>query len=335
MASNFRDEELSRTGFFGRNKIVLIAVIIACVLFAAAFFMERSKSVVDIIPVLRGEISLQNGFAITTTREQYPILIKKDDPIVGSKLRFSGDPRSLFAETAAFLVESGDIVVEVGAHFGYNAVRIGNKLGRHGKYYAFEPNDGIAAYFRKSIMLNDLEDIVVLKTVAVSNTEETISIDDYLSISKNPDGSFTKPRSITADCSTLDIELAGELRPVSLLLADIPGLEFDIIGGAKKLIDNSDKIKIIISLNKEIASTRYHAGRELKKMQERGFRIYMAEGFHRCKEADIDEIISQKEAVVILSKQRLSFTVPQEEKSKKTDSKRKPAPKEKKHKSKK
>jgi FkbM family methyltransferase len=262
--------------------------------------------VIDIIPVLRGEITLKDGMAITTTKEQYPILIKKDDPIVGSKLRFSGDIRSLFAETAIFLAKSGDVVAEVGSHFGYNVIGIGHKLGQAGKYYAFEPNSGIAAWLRKSLVLNDLQEVVCLKSVAIANAEETIAIDDYLSIVKNEKGEFTKPRTIMVDCSTLDIELAGETRPVNMLLADIPGLEFSIIRGAKDIIDRSENIQIIISVDKAVVATKYNLRKELEKMQERGFLLYVAEGPHSCREVTVEEIISKNEAVIIMTKNKLA-----------------------------
>jgi FkbM family methyltransferase len=265
--------------------------------------MEKSKSVQNMIPTLRGEVLLENGFSITTTRKHYPIVIKKDDPIVGSRLRLSGNIRSAFAETVISLAQKGEAVVEIGAHFGYNVINIAKKISNSGKYYAFEPNDGILTCLKKSVILNDLEDVVVCKNVAASDTEGTISIDDYLSITKKSKKDYTKPRSILVRSNTIDNELGSELRPISMLLIDIPGSEFSILKGAENTIAHSPNIKIVISIDPQELSKNLNLEGELRKFSNRGFHFYLAETPNKYVKIGIRDILLQKrETIVVIAR---------------------------------
>jgi FkbM family methyltransferase len=294
-------------GFFDKNKLVALIIIVACLLFVFVFFVEKSQVIIDMVPVMRGEVSLDGGFSITTIRNQYPILIKKDDPIVGSRLRFSGDVKSLFSEISIFLAPSDGVVVEVGSHFGYNAINIAKKMKSPGKYYAFEPNAGVFSCLRKSIVLNDIDKIVQLKNVAIFDQENVIPITDCLSPIKNPDGTFTKPRSIVANCDTLDKELADEPRPVSLLMADVAGSEFCVLKGAQKIIENSPDIKMVLAFDRDDSMKSADVKFELQKLKNLGFNFYLVDSFDSFMKADIEEIMSRREGVLVIMKDKLNL----------------------------
>ncbi|MDR1982580.1 MAG: FkbM family methyltransferase [Holosporaceae bacterium] len=300
--------EKQETSFFSRNKLVSISIIIACMLFLGIFIMEKSQSVINMVPMLRGEISFEDGFSITTTKNRYPILIKKDDPFIGSQLRFSGDVKSIFSETAISLAQNDEIVVEIGAHFGYNVLNIAKKTKGLRKYYAFEPNCGVLSCLRKSVVLNDLDDIVVLRDVAISDEKKSFPIDDCLSVTKTPRGEYTKPRTIIVNSNTLDDELENEpLTSISMLLIDIPGSEFSILKGAEKIIANSPDIKIIISFNNKASSEYFDIENELKKMEQQGFIFYLVETLNNYTQVNIPDILSKKEVVIIMTKNKLNF----------------------------
>ncbi|MDR1551717.1 MAG: FkbM family methyltransferase [Holosporaceae bacterium] len=307
MGNYFADDQTdNKGGFFHRNKGVSFAVIIACMLFIITFFLEKSKIIIDMVPILRGEVSLERDFSITTTKEGYPLVIKKNDPTVGSKVRFFGDIRSVFSETAMFFAKKGDLVAEVGPHFGYNLVRISKKLGEGGRYYAFEPNNSIFSRLRKSVVLNDLEEIAILRNVAISNKTEIISVPDCLSKIKTEDGIYKKNREINVTCSTLDKELAGETRQVSLLLIDVPGFEFATINGAEKILASSSDVKIIIYLDRIRASKNANEEAELNKLKARGFLFYLVNDHpDSCAEVGVFDILSKEEAVIVMTKKKL------------------------------
>jgi FkbM family methyltransferase len=307
--TDYSFEKKQEEGFFVKNKALSLAVIMACMIFIGVFFAEKSKTVINAIPMIRGEVSLSGGFSITTIKGKYPILIKKDDPIVGSKLRFSGDARSDFAETAISLAQEDEIVVEAGSHFGYNAISIAKKLKKPSKYYAFEPNEGIFSCLRKSVILNDLDDVVILKNVAISDSERAFSIDDFLSIIKIPQGHYTKPRKIIVSGSTIDRELFEEPRPVSLLLIDVPGVEFSILRGAERIIENSRDIRILVSFDKTASSKNCAVEEEFQKLKSRGFNFYLVddENISERKQVDVSDILSKDEALIIMTRNELKI----------------------------
>ncbi|MDR2766134.1 MAG: FkbM family methyltransferase [Holosporaceae bacterium] len=304
MEESYFDEK-PEAGFFSKNKMVIWSVIISSMICALAVHVERHKTVENIIPVLRGEVSLGEDFVITTIKNKSPILIKKDDPFVGSQLRFSGDIKSLFSVAADSLCKPKDVVLEVGAHFGYNAINLGNHLRHSGKYYAFEANHTVFSCLKKSIALNDLVRVIFPKCIAISGHVGACSIDDCISMKALPQGGFTKPNVIHVKCSTIDTELADEASSVTLLLIDIPGLEFPIINGAKKAIHGSRHIKIIVSFDNEASSSSCDVQEELKKLAAAGFKFYVIEAPNVHTPVDIPEIISRGKAVLVITRDDL------------------------------
>ncbi|MDR2781381.1 MAG: FkbM family methyltransferase [Holosporaceae bacterium] len=298
-------ENSEKRGFFSRNRIVSLAIIIACLLFVIIFFIEKSKVFVDMVPIIRGEISLDGGFSITLIKNRYPILIKKDDPIVGSRLRFSGDIKSIFSETSLLLAPNHGVIAEVGSHFGYNAINIAKKMGDLSRYYTFEPNSKVFSCFLKSIVLNDLDKIVCPKNVAISDSVSSIAINDCLSTAKNVYETHAKQRAIIVNSSTLDEELKNEQMPVSFLMIDIPGSEFLILRGAKKIIEKSPDIKIVLSFSRKNSLKNTDVRLELQKIKELGFVFYVVEGLGNLVLANIDDILSKDEVVVVMTRNKL------------------------------
>ncbi|MDR0968066.1 MAG: FkbM family methyltransferase [Holosporaceae bacterium] len=294
-----------KKSFFARNITVATAIITACFLFITSYFIEKSQTIANIIPTLRGEVPLENGFAITITKKGYPILIKKDDPIVGRKLRFTGEVNSLFSEVAFLLAQTNDVIAEVGAHFGYNAVTIGKKIKGTGKYYAFEPNHTALSCLRKSVVLNNLEEVVNLKNVAICDGKKRMTIDDCLSAVKTRDGKYATFRTISVEGDSIDEELFAEPKPISLLLVDLPGLEFPIIRGADRTLAKSDDIKILISFSLTESSKNCDVKSELSKLEEQGFKFYIAKNAYTYERTETSDILNLKEAVIIITKKEL------------------------------
>jgi FkbM family methyltransferase len=296
-----------RESFF-KNKTVLVSVVISSILFIFVFFLEKSRYIIDLIPTLRGEVSLNDEIVITTTKNRSPILIRKDDPFIANNLRFFGNIKSDFAEVADSVCKKGDVVVEVGSHFGYNSITLGSKLKGNGKLYGFEPNIHVFSFLKKSVMLNDLEDTVILRNVAVSNSNGTCEIDDVFNIVKAKDGPQEKLRHINVNCVTLDGEIGNINSPVNLLLVDIPGCEFQIIGGASDMIKNSPDIIIVVMFDQQESSQNVNVHSEIENLIKHGFRFYWCDDkkkMHPLK-ATPEDIIEKNKAILVITKKQLT-----------------------------
>jgi FkbM family methyltransferase len=310
MGDNYSDGKQEK-GFFNRNKAVAFAIIISCMLFVFIFFMEKSKSVLNMVPMFRGEVPLAEGFVITTIRHKYPIVIKKNDPFIGRQLRFFGDIKSIFAAVADSMCNQDDIVVEVGAHFGYNVLSLGNRLRNGGKYYAYEPNISIISCLRKSVVLNDLEGVVYPRNVAISDVEGVYHLEDCLSLAQEQDDDLIaaspEAKFIDVKCSTLDKELANESKPITLLLIDIPGLEFSIIKGALGIMSRSPGIRLIVALDLDASSSSRNIDpqKELRELERSGYKLYIADAPNVYISSKIPEILARKKVVLLITKRDL------------------------------
>ncbi|MDR2268369.1 MAG: FkbM family methyltransferase [Holosporaceae bacterium] len=291
---------MSEGNFFEKNRPFYIIAIVAFFLFMIIIVMEKYRVMEDLIPMLRGEVSLENDIIVTSTRGKNPLLVKKTDPFIGKRLRMSGAVKSIFSETILDMCHSNDVVVEVGAHFGYNSVLLGKKV-KDGKVYCLEPNSSIFSYLRKNIIINDLESVCILKNVAISGVKGDCVIEDYFTIL----GSHNKQNTIHVSCNTLDNEIKERINSVNLLAIDIPGMEFLILSGAAKMLSESADIVVVVTFNKEESSKRVDIAGELKRLHSSGFHFYLAGGSNDISPITIAEILELTNAVLIFSKRLL------------------------------
>jgi FkbM family methyltransferase len=253
------------------------------------------------VPTLRGEVSLGRDIVITTLKTGEPIIVKKNDGSVGNQLRFSGYVRSKFDEVVHSFHENAKIIVEVGAHFGYRTVLFGKHMEKKGKVYAFEPNIGLLSLLKKSLILNDLKDNVILKNMAISDHSGNINIIDELAI----DSTRTEqPRYVVVNCNTLDDEMKSEENPIDLLSIDIPGSEFSILRGSYKMIDRSPNIVIVVAFDNDPVSK--DAPAELQKLANMGFYFYCYDNQRLLTKLNITELLQQKEVILVITKKNLN-----------------------------
>lgn len=287
--------------FLARNKLISYFVIIAATLLLVVFALEKSKPLRNLIPALRGEVTLANGLVITTIRNKYPIIIRKDDPFIGTQLRFSGDVFSNFSEAAEKICQSNDKIVEVGAHFGFNTIVLGKKIGPGGKIYVYEPNSTIFKCLQKSVCLNELDKNVELRNIAMGDHIGVCDIDDVMSVVRYESGELSKADVKSVACSTLDEDLRG--KKISLLLIDLPGQEFHIVNHARQLIENSDDLKILLSFK----DTGENGSEEqvLDYLMERGYKCYEVTSGPVFTLVTREEIMSRSEGVLLFSKGQL------------------------------
>lgn len=291
-----------KQGYLARNKPVTVAVVISFILLVFVIFLEKSKAWLTFIPKMRGEVNIDSEFVITRIKNRFPLVIRKHDPFISNQLRFSGHLNSHFSKVADMLCNSGDTVAEVGACFGYNTIPIADKLRNNGKFYAYEANKSICNNLKKSIALNDLEDVVVLKHLALTSSDGQCSIDDYMSLSLEQ----TKAsQTIQCKCSTIDKEFPNG-KKLTRLLVDIPEYGLDILKGAKELIENSSDLKIVFAFDYETLSKRYNVENEFKNLAAKGMRFYTVNKFAEYNPIHINEMRSLRNTVIVISREPLN-----------------------------
>lgn len=311
----YQEEE----GFFARNKIVSYSIIISCMLFIFVFACDWAKSLRRFIPIFRGEISLNRGIVITKIHDTYPILIRANDPFFGSRLRYYGTNKSTFAHAAHLLCKPTDNIADVGAYFGYTSIIVGTEILKQqantqncGKIFSYEPNERICSYFKKSVVLNDLENIIQINPVAIMDRIGNCNIYNALALKsmsrqkKYEPELDQEPQELTVRCSTLDKELGCKVDHLNLLLVDVGGIAFLVLRGAGELIEKSPDVKILVNFNKAEVEEFSDCAAEFLRLKDQGMRFYLVKDYGELLvETNPKAIMQEEEAVFLIMRQRL------------------------------
>lgn len=165
-------------------------------------------------------------------------------------------------------VKPGDIVVECGANIGYYTTLLSRLVTKTGKVYSYDANPEVLQLADLSVKMNGFSDTAVLKNACVSNKCGTakfkcLMLDPYKFIGCSNIGkshivadtdAVTSEESNCASSGyvihnvntiTLDSDL-NDVKQIDWLRMDIEGAEILAIQGAKRLIEASPNIKIVI-----------------------------------------------------------------------------------------
>ena len=286
-----------------KNKVISFSIVISCILFVVVLALEKTKMIFKFVPMFRGEVSV-NNFVITTTNDGSPILVNEDNQNVGGQLRVFGTVRSRFNNIISDFYNDNSVVVEVGPQFGYNTISLAKGLKDGGKVYAFEANSRICSALRKTLVLNNIDDKVVIKDIAISDHKGICDIPDVLSIKELSDGTYSKARIFSAQCSTLDEEMVDENRPVDLVAVDIPDMEIPILRSCESIIERSPDIVLVFTFDNEPVNSG--AETEFTKLKAKGLKFYITtEKGKYTRIESVDELLKEKDVILIITRRDL------------------------------
>ncbi len=199
------------------------------------------------LPMPDGTLLVQSLFGIK-------YLIDPNDLIIAPNLvvyrQWEADLSAMMAAYA-----SPDMAfVDVGANFGYFSCLMGSLIGNRGRgrIWAVEPNPNCVTLLRKNISINwSMCPIAVLPNGA---GEKAAKLELIVPRNRSANGALkgkTK-RSIGADedvfkvdVKPLDALLPSDLN-VDLMKIDVEGHEWSVLAGARKVIERSPNIRIIM-----------------------------------------------------------------------------------------
>lgn len=154
-------------------------------------------------------------------------------------------------QTQAFqkTIRPGDVVFDVGAHYGYYTLLSSELAGPKGKIFAFEPSPGNIPRLKKHLAINHCENVQVIE-LALSDYEGTARFDNHAGSGVghlSPDG------QIEVQITSLDA-ISTRLPSPNVLKIDCEGAEVEVLKGGERTI-RSAKPAIFLSTH----------GDELKK----------------------------------------------------------------------
>ncbi|MDO1449794.1 FkbM family methyltransferase [Rhodocytophaga aerolata] len=132
-------------------------------------------------------------------------------------------------------LQEGDTVIDVGTHFGYEAMLVAHLLGNKGKIICFEPNP--SSYKLAESNLKKIHS-VKLYQAAVADKPGRMFIQNK-DISESAFNTITDKSdndSVEVDVKTLD-GLLNSYNKIDLIKCDVEGFEIEVIKGAANLLE--------------------------------------------------------------------------------------------------
>ena len=177
------------------------------------------------------------------------------------------------------LIAPGDLVVDVGAHWGYFTLMAATLCGETGRVIAFEPHPGNVSILTKNLQANRLGNVdVVLKAVSdrAGLSKLFLSRDSSgNSLNSVPPGaerSLGQNDHLAVETVTLDGFFAPPCRKPTLVKIDIEGGELAALEGMRTLIRETADLVLIAEFN-----PFYFPGARgeafLKRLTEQGFEL--------------------------------------------------------------
>ena len=143
------------------------------------------------------------------------------------------------------LLSEGSTVVDIGTHFGYEALLGSHLVGPSGRVIAFEPNP--RSFAIASNNLSHLEQ-VTLYEMAVTDRVGTARLENrditQGALNRLTEGEDDK-ETIGVQVTTLDAVLADRTRPVDFLKCDAEGSELAVLKGAHEILTTDAPLMVL------------------------------------------------------------------------------------------
>jgi FkbM family methyltransferase len=147
-----------------------------------------------------------------------------------------------------FSPKMGDIVIDVGAAFGFYTILASKRVGQQGKVVAIEPQPDNFEMLNRNIRLNKLANTTTLN-YAVSSKKTTLKLYSTYSVIKERAGqnlqSYIEVRSDTLD----NLLRRVGIDRVNWIKIDVEGAEYEVLSGAKEILSANKHIYILVEVH--------------------------------------------------------------------------------------
>ena len=200
------------------------------------------------------------------------IMMRRPAQIGGMKLYY--DPRANSAhifgkgwnrkEEACVrdIVRPGDLAIDVGANIGFFTVLCGLLAGPGGRVLAIEPMPSNINTMRRNLKLNGLQNVEIVQCACSDFVGSGVFQDgENLSVGRLARSNVRGGRLV--QISSIDSLLASDDRPVRFIKVDVEGAELMVLHGAKKAIERSPELHLLMEYNDQAFAEFGYSGDEL------------------------------------------------------------------------
>jgi FkbM family methyltransferase len=201
---------------------------------------------------------------------------------LGSDFYYGFDADRTDAEVVTALVDRGDVVVDVGANFGYYTVLTAEAAGATGVVHAFEPDPDAFKLLTDNVALNGLDNV---RLYDLCLGAEDAEVDFYLMEESAfsglaPTGRARPRGTMRAAMRRLDSVLEEHGRPTATLMKiDVEGHEYGVLAGARETLHRSrDAIVVMLEVSAKnlTLERRARLDGELRALAADSFRGWVA-----------------------------------------------------------
>ncbi len=166
-------------------------------------------------------------------------------------------------------LQTGDVVIDVGANIGFLTLLSSTLVGQTGKVYAFEPCQKVYKYLQGNIALNNIANLETFN-VALDNENKTVLLSNN---QRKDDHNFIVSGAAGLKVPMKRLDSIGiEQDPVALMKIDVEGYEKFVIEGTTQLLQ---KIQCIYFETVDSIAARfgYNSSDLLGILIDNGFQI--------------------------------------------------------------
>lgn len=187
---------------------------------------------------------------------------------LSTTLWYNPNARMREEDLIAEILQEGDVFVDVGANIGTHSLVAAHSVGEKGTVYSVEANPRIAKFLSMNVGLNKFSNVEIVNS-AVGDCKGIISFSDgFLDDVNRPtsDGS-----GVAVPMRKLD-DIVPNI-PVRLLKIDVEGYEFQVLSGAKTVLQNTSII-LFEANPRRVTDFSGNIQQIFQILRDAGFRIF-------------------------------------------------------------
>ena len=174
-------------------------------------------------------------------------------------------------------IETGNIVVDIGANIGLHTLNMARIVGNTGQVFAFEPDPSNFEILKKNVKINNYKNIILeQKAVGDKHGRATLYQSD------NPINHRIFPQieratnQVQVELTNLDNYFDSDMiDKINFIKIDVEGMEFGVLKGMKNILKNNKKIKILFEfVPKDTIEAGFIPIELLDYLTSNGFKLY-------------------------------------------------------------
>ena len=174
-------------------------------------------------------------------------------------------------------IETGNIVVDIGANIGLHTLNMARIVGNTGQVFAFEPDPSNFEILKKNVKINNYKNII-LEQKAVGDKHGRVTLYQ----SDNPINHRIFPQTeratnqVQVELTNLDNYFDSDMiDKINFIKIDVEGMEFGVLKGMKNILKNNKKIKILFEfVPKDTIEAGFIPIELLDYLTSNGFKLY-------------------------------------------------------------